>query len=128
MILEIIQNKIILVPIIAVIISQIIKITLILVKGKKVKFKEAIWMAGMPSSHSAFLTALIIAVGIKEGIASSLFGITLIFSLMYIFDLLLIFKILLIERVKELQDRLGHSLFQIIVGIIIGAAIALLIT
>jgi acid phosphatase family membrane protein YuiD len=124
---EIFQNKIILIPVITVLISQIIKVLILIIKKQKVKLKEAIWLTSMPSSHAAFFTALVIAVAIQEGIDSPLFGITLIFSLAYIFDLMLVFKILLIGKVKKLEGKLGHSFFEIIVGIIIGVIISLLL-
>ncbi len=125
--IEILQNKIILIPVVAVIVSQVIKIILLLIKKQKVKLRESIWLSGMPSSHSAFFAALIIAVGVTEGINSSLFAITLLFSLAYIFDLMLVFKILLVKKVKKLKGKLGHSFAEIIVGIIIGVLVALLL-
>jgi acid phosphatase family membrane protein YuiD len=125
-ILDIIQNKIILIPLIAVIAAQLIKIIIILIKQKNINFNQAIWSVGMPSSHSAFFSALILAVAIKEGINSSLFAITLLFSLVYLFDLILVFKVTK-EKIKQLKGKLGHSFSEIIVGIIIGVAVALLL-
>lgn len=123
---SIFQNKIILVPIIAVFISFLIKIVLIAIKQKKINLKEAIWSPGMPSSHAAFLSALVISTGIIEGISSSLFGVVLLFSLAYVSDLLLVFKEVK-ENLRGMKGQLGHSFAEIIVGIIIGTIMTFLL-
>lgn len=49
-------------------------------KERRWDAKELIGSGGMPSSHSATVTALAIAVGFKDGFGSSLFAIAMILA------------------------------------------------
>mgnify|MGYP003968401761 FL=1 len=120
------EYKIILIPILASLICQLIKIILIILKKKKINLKQAMWAVGMPSSHSAFFTSLLITIGIVEGINSAVFAVALLFSLAYVYDMILVFNVIN-DNIKELKNQLGHSSLEVIVGIIIGIIIALIL-
>jgi len=88
-------------------------------KNKKVTLSQAIWSVGMPSGHSAFFTSLTTLIGLRTGYNSPIFAVTLIFSLTYIFDLMLIHKVAK-DKIKDAKGKLGHSLSEVIAGIIVG--------
>src|SRR3990167_5144643 len=75
-----------LIPIIAALIAQGLKLALDGIKGN-FDFKHLISeYGGMPSSHTAFVVALATMIALKEGIASSAFSISLIMALIVIRD------------------------------------------
>ena len=66
--------------------AQIVKPLFYYGFNKKWNFEVMLDSGGFPSSHTSTVTALTIAVGIVEGLDSTLFAITLIFSLIVIYD------------------------------------------
>lgn len=86
---------------------QVIKI---FTSKKKKAFFE---LGGMPSSHSAFVSALSTSVGLTEGFTSTIFLVTLGFSALIVHD--------------ALHIRKHHNAKEVTVGIIIGVIITLLI-
>jgi acid phosphatase family membrane protein YuiD len=98
---------------------------------------------GMPSSHSASVAALSTAVGLQEGFASAIFGVTLYFSLIVMYDAAGLRRnagrqaaVLnrLIERhfrhpeddTQRLMELLGHTPLEVLVGALLGVVSALL--
>lgn len=78
-------NHIILIPVATWFISVIIKgITLIF--NRKFSINAALWSWWMPSVHSAFVTSITTAVGIRQWIYSELFVVCLVFSTIIIYD------------------------------------------
>jgi acid phosphatase family membrane protein YuiD len=95
---------------------------------------------GMPSAHSAFVTALSVSIGIHNGFASELFALAFVFSVIIIYDSIrlrgavqknseIIGRLLRLIPEKERIDApryVGHSLAEIIVGMIVGGLWAVL--
>jgi len=96
---------------------------------------------GMPSSHAAIVTSLCTIIAYKEGADSVAFGIALIFSLLVIVDAMMFRGYVdrntlalkkLIEKLSPeeqkgflpIATKLKHSFPQILVGTLIGFAIA----
>jgi hypothetical protein len=99
----------------------------------------------MPSSHAAAVSALSTAVGLREGFTSVLFGVTLYFSLVIMYDAAglrraagrqaVILNRLIEEHfehpeadTQRLIELLGHTPFEVAVGAVLGATVALLWT
>ncbi|CAA0833145.1 Acid phosphatase/vanadium-dependent haloperoxidase-related protein [Striga hermonthica] len=55
-------------------------------KENRWDFKQLVGSGGMPSSHSATVTALAIAIGLQEGFGGSLFAVALIFAFVVMYD------------------------------------------
>ncbi len=121
--------------ILSMLVSQLVKSILIILAGKKIKSAALLRSGGMPSSHSALITAVTVSMGLKEGFNSNLFFICVIFSLIVIYDARgirhtvgkhakLLNKTVLIENPKKLNEYIGHTLPEIIVGISIGLIIS----
>lgn len=70
----------------AIIFAQVIKIPIKLIVARELSFKLAFSTGGMPSSHSAAVTALTTAIGITEGVTSSVFALSCIFSVITMYD------------------------------------------
>lgn len=135
--------KLILVPFLALIVAQLIKVIIDSAKGK-FSWGNLNKYGGMPSSHSAIVSALVIEVGLQAGWLSPAFAIALIFAFVTIRDAVGLRQYLgnhgkvlnmLIKDLPDykedkypyLEERLGHTYLQALVGILIGIAIALII-
>jgi len=71
---------------VAYVVTEIIKISLISIKQKEIRWRDAFKSGGMPSSHSAEVAALAMTVGLFHGFGSALFGIAIGFAAIVIFD------------------------------------------
>ncbi|NDK19608.1 divergent PAP2 family protein [Candidatus Gracilibacteria bacterium] len=76
---------IILVPVIAWIISVVLK-GFYGLHMKNFSLSQTLGSGGMPSVHSALVTSITTALGIKYGIFSDIFAIALVFSMIIIYD------------------------------------------
>jgi hypothetical protein len=98
---------------------------------------------GMPSSHSASVSALTTMVGLHEGFRTTIFGITLFFSLIVMYDAAglrraagrhaTVLNRLIDEHFKNpekdtqrLIELLGHTPLEVLVGSLLGVGSALL--
>ena len=91
-----------------------------------------LWAGGMPSSHSAFITAAVFTIFLTYGAESSIFGFALIMSCIIIYDICKMHTIYstfqnkypaLKEEVQNnpvLKDLVGHRLPEVLAGIMIG--------
>lgn len=117
-------------------------VVMLMSEGMKV-FTEAIrtrtWHAGifkpggLPSSHSAFVTSLLIIVGHKIGPDSPEFAIAFVFAAIVWYDAIAVRRELgtqaaILNRLqhwKQLTERIGHSFVEVVAGIIFGAAVTM---
>lgn len=134
---EIFTNRLIVIPLLACILAQIIKVSVDTFTNRKFSFRYLVSTGGMPSSHSALVGALATGVGQILGWSSPEFAIASIFAgiVMYdaagvrqaagkqakilnqIMDEFLNHEDLNEEKLKEL---LGHTPFQVLVGLSLG--------
>ena len=95
---------------------------------------------GMPSAHTASISALVVSVGLYEGIDGALFGISLWFAAVVVYDAVMVRKSsgdqgdalneLIVEqksKVKKPKVAHGHSILEVAVGGALGAVIALVV-
>ena len=131
------QYKYVIVPFAVWFFIQLFKLIYDLVTTKKFNFKRILGAGGMPSSHSAVVTALSTMIGINEGTDSAIFGLSIIFAFVVMYDAAgvrraagkqakLLNKIVNtpglsgVEVTEKLQEVLGHTPIQVFVGAIIG--------
>lgn len=129
-------------PFVAMIASQLIKLATNEVKGD-FNFKGFLTSyGGMPSSHAAFVASVATLVGLEAGFLSPLFALTVVFAFTVLRDAVglrqeishqaAIIKYLLDSSPAEtkkkfpLHLRVGHTFTEVIIGSLFGIAVALL--
>ena len=117
---------------------QAFKVVLYSVRERRLAFSWFISAGGMPSAHSAFVTALSVSVGLSSGFGSDLFAVACVFSVIIIYDswrlrgavqhhARALSKISRATRGLELgplNENIGHSIAEIAAGILAGGALA----
>ena len=140
---EIITNKVLIIPICSWAIAQLLKVIVILIQKKQLDLRYLVISGGMPSSHSAFVSALATSVALIQGLGSVAFGISAIFALVVIYDAagvrrsvgqqsIVLNRIIrelrlrrpLTELGRDLREFVGHTQFQVIIGALLGIVIA----
>lgn len=144
MIQELLLNKALASAVLAWFIAQTIKAIFLTIKQKKFRFDLYSLPGGFPSSHTASVVGLSTAVGMISGFDSVAFAISIILAFFMIYDAKVIRGAagkqaqslnILIETYNEeeeedldkLRERLGHSMIEILGGIIIGILAAVII-
>ncbi|KAJ3675444.1 hypothetical protein LUZ60_004486 [Juncus effusus] len=135
---SILRNYPLIAAVIAFAIAQSIKFFTNWYKEKKWDARQLIASGGMPSSHSATVTALAVTVGIQEGFGSSLFAIALVLACVVMYDAFgirlhagkqaavlnqIVFELPEGHRLSEtkpLREILGHTFAQVVAGSILG--------
>lgn len=140
------EFKYIIIPILALGVSQILKFIIESIKNKKICWERLFnGTGGIPSSHNAFVFSLTTIIGINEGITTPIFGISLVFSLIVMYDSMslrmatenqaktinkLIAEIIKKDRdkvFKILKEEIGHEPIEVLWGIILGIFIGLIL-
>ena len=136
----------------AIFFAQFIKVPIYYIVYRKMDWSLLTSTGGMPSSHSAAVVALVVAVGIETGIDSPVFAVATMFAVITMFDatgvrwqagkqavvlnqLVTDFN-LLVDQVKnwqkneekqkqsQLKELLGHKPIEVFFGALTGALIA----
>lgn len=139
---DILDNRALLVALIACLFAQALKLIIELVKNRKLNVQVLTTTGGMPSAHSALVTALATGVGQTAGWATAEFAIATVFAIIVMYDAAGVRQAagkqarILNQMIDELfsedhafsEDRLkellGHTPFQVIVGSILGVTIS----
>lgn len=148
-IIEFLHNRVLIASISAWAIAQIIKTIIDLCFNKKVNFERLIGSGGMPSCHSASVTALATCSGLVYGLDSFAFAVSCIIAVIVMYDargvrretgnqavllnqMMDYFKKLetpqqRIEFTQEkLKELIGHTPLQVIIGSILGFVTAII--
>ncbi|MDD2516098.1 MAG: divergent PAP2 family protein [Candidatus Gracilibacteria bacterium] len=122
------REHIIFIPLIVWVVSVVAKGIYLYIKNQ-FSVSGAMGSGGMPSVHSAFVTSISTAVGIKYGIASDLFAICLVFTTIIIYDAINVrFEVGLhakeLNKTKNAEkifnESVGHLPQEAFVGSLIG--------
>ncbi|KAJ4894230.1 Acid phosphatase/vanadium-dependent haloperoxidase-related protein [Raphanus sativus] len=124
--------------------AQFLKVFTNWYKEKRWDSKKMISSGGMPSSHSATVTALALAIGLEEGAGSPAFAIALVLACVVMYDASgvrlhagrqaeLLNQIVCefpsehpLSTVKPLRELLGHTPIQVAAGAVLGCVVAFL--
>ncbi len=134
--------KAIWVPLVAWFIAQLIKVIIHLARNKKFDLSFFWSPGGMPSAHSALMTALATTIGLLYGFASPLFAISLAVAFIVMYDAAgvrrtvgyqstMLNKMLdeLFGGDKEFSQRLaeiiGHTKWEVFAGAMLGIALGI---
>lgn len=140
---NILENHVLLVAILACLVAQAFKLLIDIVKNHKLNFSSLVTAGGMPSAHSALVSSLATGIGLTAGWASTEFAIACLFAVIVMYDAAGVrqaagkqAKILnqIIDEVfqgkefneEKLKELIGHTPFQVIVGLALGISISLL--
>jgi acid phosphatase family membrane protein YuiD len=89
---------------------------------------------GMPSTHSAFVTSLLIVIARRNGFESSEFAIAFVFAAVVWYDAISLRRTVgeqasilnTLQRDKHLRERVGHSAREMLAGIAFGSVITII--
>ncbi|MBM4447783.1 MAG: divergent PAP2 family protein [Chloroflexi bacterium] len=137
------MNNIIIAPACAWALAQLIKVLSGLIRKRQFDLRRAVASGGMPSAHSATVSALATSIAMVEGIGSVAFGISVILAAIVMYDAAGVRQsvgrqsIILNRIITELKYRrpiaelehdlrvfIGHTPFQVIVGSVMGIIVA----
>lgn len=139
------NNGVFLVTMFAWTTAQMIKIIIGVKKERRFNFKWIFEPGGMPSAHTATVSALATSVGIYFGFGSGIFAVTLIFAIMIMFDAAglrrsvgkqagilnrIVDDVYRNKKIEEqkLRELLGHTPIEVIAGAGLGILIAIVLT
>ncbi|KAJ9709727.1 hypothetical protein PVL29_001281 [Vitis rotundifolia] len=83
---SILSNYPLLAALLSFILAQTIKVFTSWYRERRWDIKQLIGSGGMPSSHSATVTALAAAIGLQEGFGGSMFAISLVIACVVMYD------------------------------------------
>ncbi|KAI8005612.1 putative membrane protein YuiD [Camellia lanceoleosa] len=125
-------------------IAQFLKVFTTWYTEKKWDSKRMIGSGGMPSSHSATVTALAVAIGLQEGTGGPTFAIAIVLACVVMYDASgvrlhagrqaeLLNQIVCefppehpLSNSRPLRDSLGHTPLQVLAGAMLGCLVAYL--
>lgn len=117
--------------------AQVLKFMIELLWRRTINFRMLTTAGGMPSSHSALVSALATSVGLREGLGSSLFLVTVALAMITMYDAAGIRRAASIQaRIlnqiiaelfeghpiseTKLRELLGHTPIQVVAGALLG--------
>ncbi|XP_058101268.1 uncharacterized protein LOC131245681 [Magnolia sinica] len=124
--------------------AQFLKLFTTWFKEKRWDSKRLLGSGGMPSSHSATVTALATAIGLHEGTGGSSFALAVILAAIVMYDASgvrlhagrhaeLLNQIVCelpeehpLSNVRPLREPLGHTPLQVVAGAILGCIVSFL--
>jgi uncharacterized protein len=143
MLSELINNDVLIAPLLCWTVAQLCKVILFLLRERKLNLRYLVSGGGMPSSHSALVAGLATAVAFVEGVGSAAFGISVVLAFIVMYDAATVRhsvgqQAAVLNRIlKEIQERrpvkvlgrelkelIGHSPLQVFVGGCLGIAVA----
>ena len=139
------QNRILIVGCVAWLLSQVTKTIIHMIIHKRLDWERLFGDGGMPSSHSATVTAVAVTAGLRCGWDSPVFAVAAVMALIVMHDAMGVRQetgkqarvinsmVELLNSMgrgeltleETLKEFVGHTRRQVVVGALFGAAIAL---
>ena len=138
------ENRVLIAVFTAWFAAQLIKTVIYSVLYKRFEKERVFGSGGMPSSHTAVVTCLVVSVGVREGVASTMFAVCAVLAMVVIYDAMgvrretgrqgeVINKILkefLLDGKPISEDKMktlvGHTPLEVCGGILTGLCVGLL--
>ena len=144
MLCDLVNNTVLVAAVLAWFIGQFLKFPLEYLLNKQWNWGVMFSAGGLPSSHSALVTAVTLSIGFQEGFGSALFALSSAMAMIVIYDAAGVRRQAGIhaERINEimktffeqrqfhedeLKEVLGHTPFEVISGVLLGILISLLL-
>lgn len=113
-------------------------------RTRRLDFSYLVSTGGMPSAHSAMVSGLALAIGLRTGFESPVFALALAFALVVMFDASTVrraagLQARLLNQIleelfkhhhlseKKLAELLGHTRLEVFMGMVIGILVGLLV-
>ena len=138
-------NKIFDVVFVALFTAQALKVIISLFTERRLNFRKFLDTGSMPSSHTSSVVSLATTIGIKEGIQSSFFAISVVFAVVVMYDATGVRRAAgkqasvlnkIVNNIKKregytiieenLKELLGHTPLEVFGGAILGIIVAFL--
>ena len=119
------------------VISQLSKYVVASFKVGKLASVRQLYLSGhMPSAHSATVIAVLVVIGLKDGIGSGLFGLALVFASVVLYDAMMVRRssgeqgVAITGLIKETNSKvplprvaIGHTPLEVAVGSLLGCIV-----
>ena len=119
---------------------QAYKVVYYSIRNRRLEAHRLFSTGGMPSAHSAFVSALVVSIGLVEGWSSAAFTVAVVLAAIVVFDAVRLRRTVdhqsraLNELIALLPDKrpqfnppvVGHSPAEVVVGMVVGAVLAAL--
>ncbi|MGG0656715.1 divergent PAP2 family protein [Rummeliibacillus pycnus] len=153
--MELLHNTPLIAALLGILIAQFVKIPIHFIATKEIDWGLFTSTGGMPSSHSAAVSALTTAIALESGLSSPLFAISAIFSVVVMFDASGIryqagqqaiiinqmrkdFHTFIVkakalpdkngeEKIEDLKTLLGHRPIEVFFGCLTGIVLSMII-
>ena len=142
--MDLLENNALMAAILAWFIAQVIKVVLVFFEEKRFDLTKMISSGGMPSSHSALITAMTASVGKTAGFDSVAFAIAAVTSLVVMYDAANVRREAgkhaeLLNKIardlypdnqinqEKLKELLGHKLIEVVAGALLGITVGFLL-
>ena len=139
---QIFTNDVLVVSFVAWALAQVSKLLIYLLREGQLRARYLTAAGGMPSSHSAVVTAMATRVGMDDGVNSGLFAVAAVFAAVVLYDAAgvrravshqarilnrMLDEVIENQRLNEkrLIELLGHTPFEVFVGMMLGIVTAL---
>ncbi|MCR5467673.1 MAG: divergent PAP2 family protein [Lachnospiraceae bacterium] len=122
-------------------IAQLLKTIIYAIMNKELDFERLFGDGGMPSGHSATVTALTVTAALEQGFDSPVFAVAFVFSIVVMHDAMGVrleagkHAVMLnnlfefmdpeISPEQKLKEFLGHTPTQVVAGAVLGLVVAL---
>ena len=137
---SILHNKVLIAPIIAWFVAQLLKMIISLIRDKRLDLSYLVSMGGMPSAHSALVCSLATSVALINGLSSTSFAIAVFFATIVMYDAAGVRQTVshqsnMLNRIldellkgrpafeQRLREFIGHTHLEIMAGAILGILI-----
>ena len=140
---EILNNSLLINSLIAWAAAQVIKMIINAIINKRLDWERLFGDGGMPSGHSATVTALAVTAAIEYGLDSPVFAICAILAIIVMHDATGVRReagkharainglMEMLESSKDTEEKLkellGHTPLQVITGVVLGALVAIVL-
>jgi acid phosphatase family membrane protein YuiD len=139
------DNRALVAAFVAWFVAQAIKLLVGVVRDRRINLRYLVSTGGMPSAHSALVTALTTAIARQTGLQSPLFAISAVFAAVVLYDAAglrqavsiqarilnrMLDEIFSLHAISEgrLREFLGHTPFEVSVGFGLGVLVGFLST
>ena len=143
---QILNNQILMAGICSWLVAQVLKTLIDAIVNKGIDWHRMVGDGGMPSCHSATVTAVALAAGVKNGFDSPVFAVACILAIIVMHDamgvrletgrqakiinqMVQLFQDLgqpQISMEKKLKELVGHTPLQVAAGFLLGIVVGLL--